>query len=38
MENSKGAILYYLFFASQNQTVEKIAREMFAQYRKRGSE
>ena len=38
MENSKGAILYYLFFASQNQTAEKIAREIFAQYRKRGSQ
>ncbi|MGH9690039.1 MAG: three-Cys-motif partner protein TcmP [Candidatus Acidiferrales bacterium] len=38
MENSKGAILYYLFFASQNRTAEKIAREIFAQYRKRGSQ
>jgi three-Cys-motif partner protein len=38
MENSKGAILYYLFFASQNQTAEKIAREIFAQYRKRGGQ
>ena len=38
MENSKGAILYYLFFASQNSTAEKIAREIFAKYRKRGSQ
>jgi three-Cys-motif partner protein len=38
MENSKGAMLYYLFFASQNQTAEKIAREIFAQYRKRGGQ
>lgn len=34
MENSKGAILYYLFFASQNSTAEKIAREIFSKYRK----
>jgi three-Cys-motif partner protein len=27
MENSKGAIVYYLFFASQKDTAEKIARE-----------
>lgn len=38
MENSKGAILYYLFFASQNTTAEKIARESFAKYRKRRSQ
>jgi three-Cys-motif partner protein len=37
-ENSKGAILYYLFFASQNSTAEKIAREIFAKYRKHGSQ
>ncbi len=34
MENSKGAIVYYLFFASQNRTAEKIAREIFSNYRK----
>jgi three-Cys-motif partner protein len=34
MENSKGAILYYLFFASQNSNAEKIAREIFSKYRK----
>ena len=34
MENSKGAIVYYLFFASQNSTAEKIAREIFSKYRK----
>ena len=38
MENSKGAILYYLFFASQNSTAEKIAREIFAKYSKHGSQ
>jgi three-Cys-motif partner protein len=36
MENSKGAIVYYLFFASQNATAEKIAREIFSKHRKRG--
>jgi three-Cys-motif partner protein len=36
MANSKGAIIYYLFFASQNSTGEKIARQIFAKYRKRG--
>jgi len=34
MQNSKGAILYYLFFASQNTTAEKIAREIFSKYRR----
>lgn len=34
MENSRGAILYYLFFASQNSTAEKIASEIFSKYRK----
>lgn len=37
MENSKGAVLYYLFFASQNFTAEKIARDIFAKSRKHGS-
>ncbi|MGC1830843.1 MAG: three-Cys-motif partner protein TcmP [Candidatus Acidiferrales bacterium] len=36
MENSKGTILYYLFFASQNSTAAKIAHEIFVKYRKRG--
>ena len=36
MENSRGAIVYYLFFASQNKTAEKIAREIFARYQKQG--
>jgi hypothetical protein len=38
MENSKGAIIYYLFFASQNKTAEKIVREIFAKYQKHGSQ
>jgi three-Cys-motif partner protein len=36
MKNSTGAILYYLFFASQNTTADKIARQMFAKYRAQG--
>jgi len=35
MRNSNGAILYYLFFASQNETAAKIAREIFSKYRSR---
>ena len=34
MENSKGAIVYYLFFASQKRTAEKIARQIFSRYSK----
>jgi three-Cys-motif partner protein len=36
MKNSKGAVVYYLFFASQNRTAEKIAREIFGKYRRQG--
>lgn len=36
MRNSKGAILYYLFFAAQQPTAQKIVSEIFAAYRKRG--
>lgn len=36
MRNSNGAIVYYLFFASQNQTGEKIIRYIFNKYRNRG--
>lgn len=36
MRNSKGAVVYYLFFASQNAAGEKIARDIFSRYR-RGS-
>ncbi|MGO9641297.1 MAG: three-Cys-motif partner protein TcmP [Candidatus Acidiferrales bacterium] len=38
MRNSRGAIIYYLFFASQNEAAEKIAREIFAKYRKGGGQ
>ena len=31
MENSRGAVVYYLFFASQNSTAEKIAHDIFSQ-------
>ena len=32
MRNSKGAILYYLFFASPKETADKIVSDIFAQY------
>lgn len=38
MRNSRGAIVYYLFFASQNKTADKIAREIFAKHRKHGGQ
>jgi three-Cys-motif partner protein len=38
MRNSTGAILYYLFFASQNKTAEKIARAIFSKYDGRRSQ
>jgi len=37
MRNSKGAVVYYLFFASHNQTGHKIARSVFAKYKNRGT-
>jgi three-Cys-motif partner protein len=36
MRNSRGAIVYYLFFASQKPVAEKIVRDIFAKYRNRG--
>jgi three-Cys-motif partner protein len=36
MRNSKGAIVYYLFFAAQNSTANKIVKEIFAKYARRG--
>lgn len=33
MKNSKGAIVYYLFFGSQVETAERIARDIFKRYR-----
>ena len=37
MRNSKGAIVYYLFFASQKDTAEHIVREIFRKYENRGA-
>lgn len=37
MRNSKGAIIYYLFFASPNETGAKIVGEIFDKYRSRGT-
>jgi three-Cys-motif partner protein len=34
MRNSKNAVVYYLFFASNNSTGEKIANHIFKKYRK----
>lgn len=36
MRNSKGAVVYYLLFASPNETGGKIVREIFNSYRNRG--
>jgi three-Cys-motif partner protein len=36
MRNTKGAIVYYLFFASPNKTGHKIVNDIFDKYRKMG--
>ena len=36
MRNTKGAIVYYLFFASRNKTGAKIVRDIFDKYKNRG--
>ncbi len=36
MRNTKGAIVYYLFFASPNKTGNKIVQDIFAKHRDRG--
>jgi len=36
MRNSTGATVYYLFFASHIDVAEKIVKEIFEKYRKRG--
>ena len=36
MRNSKGAIVYYLFFASQRQVAEDIIKHIFNRYRSWG--
>jgi three-Cys-motif partner protein len=37
MRNSRGAIVYYLFFASQKGAAEHIVRDIFEKYRNRGA-
>ena len=37
MRNSKGAVIYYLFFASANRTGAKIVSEIFKKYRDKGA-
>jgi three-Cys-motif partner protein len=37
MRNTKGAVVYYLFFASQNKTGEAIVTDIFNKYRNRGT-
>jgi three-Cys-motif partner protein len=36
MRNSKGAVVYYLFFASHNEAGDRIARHIFRKYRNSG--
>jgi hypothetical protein len=36
MRNNKGAVVYYLFFASPNKTGAGIVEYIFEKYRKRG--
>ena len=37
MRNSRNAIIYYLFFATQNATANKIVSEIFAKYKREGA-
>jgi three-Cys-motif partner protein len=37
MRNSKGAIIYYLFFASPNSTGNRIIEHIFSKYRNKGA-
>jgi three-Cys-motif partner protein len=37
MRNSKGAIVYYLFFASQRKVADNIIKYIFDKYRRRGT-
>jgi three-Cys-motif partner protein len=38
MRNTKGAVVYYLFFASPNRTGGKIVTDIFRKYRDRGAD
>ncbi|MBI3462409.1 MAG: three-Cys-motif partner protein TcmP [Planctomycetes bacterium] len=37
MRNSTGAVVYYLFFASQRQVAEDVVQDIFDKYRQRGA-
>jgi three-Cys-motif partner protein len=37
MRNEKGAVIYYLFFASPNKTGARIVEEIFKKYNNRGT-
>lgn len=37
MRNSRGAVVYYLYFASQNKTGAKIVNDIFDKYRNKGA-
>lgn len=37
MRNSKGSVIYYLFFASPNRTGAKIVKDIFDNYRNKGA-
>lgn len=37
MRNSRGAVVYYLFFASQVDVAENIVNDIFTKYRNRSS-
>ncbi|MGA2673955.1 MAG: three-Cys-motif partner protein TcmP [Terracidiphilus sp.] len=37
MRNSKGAVVYFLFFAAQQPTADKIVKDIFAKYKDRGA-
>jgi hypothetical protein len=38
MRNTRGSIVYYLFFASANENGAKIVTDIFAEYRDKGGE
>ena len=38
MKNSKKAVIYYLYFASQNETGYKVAKEILDKYRDGGAD
>ena len=38
MRNTRGAIVYYLFFAAQDKTADKIVKDIFAKYALRGED